>query len=316
MSFLTKEKAISIEYLQSEDETDITRPLLVGKGLTDNFIRTEDLGYRTFYGSKRYLCGLDEMMVEYDANLSADQKEEKIKEIQEAVIRLEKFFGKGTLDPGNEKHWSKIKLIISRKTTNLNLEKPENELMYHCIKAGGFKLVAGSIEEAQDQGAQFYLVEPIEFAEYKVAPKEQVNKAISALQKIYETKSPDELFYIAKYLLPVEKGYTKKTPKAMIYDNLDAFLKGEVIKQSKVNSARQFMDATKLSKETLIITCLVKDAVFMGFVYQNQSGELKNGDTGGIYGTTVERAVEHLKNPAYEHELENVKARVEQKWSE
>lgn len=315
MSTVIKEKAISIEYLPSENELDRNRPLIVGEGLTDIFTRTEDLGYQTFFGVKRYMCGLDVELLEYDNTLPPAVKEAKIKDIQETIARLERFFGKGTLDPTNEKHWSKIKLNISRKTTNLDLSDPKNELIYHCIKAGGFKLVAPSVEQAQDEGAKFYLIEPVEFAEYRIAPTEQRNKAISALQKVYETKSFDEMFYLGKYLLPAEKGYDKRTPKALLYEDLDKFLNGEVVKQSKSACARQFMEAIKLPKDILVITCLVKDGLYMGILYTNQHGELKNGDTGGVYGTTVERATAHLKNPAYEHELENLKTRVESKWS-
>ena len=48
----------------------------------------------------------------------------------------------------------------------------------------------------------------------------------------------------------------------------------------------------------------------------NSEGELKNNETGATYGNSNERAVVHLQNPAYEHELDNLKTRVEKKWSE
>ncbi len=51
-------------------------------------------------------------------------------------------------------------------------------------------------------------------------------------------------------------------------------------------------------------------------IYVNAVGELKNNETGGVYGTSIERTVKHLQNPAYEHELENIKTRVEAKWAE
>src|ERR1700759_5246781 len=68
---LTKErvKAVSIEYLPTEDEMDFSKPLMVGKGLTDKFVRTEDLGYKLFFGTKRYICGLDPEVVRYDSTL-------------------------------------------------------------------------------------------------------------------------------------------------------------------------------------------------------------------------------------------------------
>lgn len=318
MPTLTKErtKAISIEYMPVENELDLSKALVVGQGLSDRFIRTEDLGYRTFYGVKRYMCGLDKEVIEYDPTFTEEEKKAKIEEIIEIVDRLERFFGKGTLDPTNEKHWSKINLVIDRKTTNLDLTNPRNELIYHCIKAGGFGLVSPTMEGAGDGKSPFYIVEPTEYAESRIANKEVINKAISSLQKMYEAKSYDDLFFLAKYILPVEKMYMKRSPKAMLYEDLDKYINGELIKGSKISFARAFLEATKKSKIDMVVTCLVKDAVYMNFLFNNQAGEFKNNETGGIYGTTIEKCVSHLQNPAYEHELENVKNRVEQKWSE
>jgi hypothetical protein len=309
-------KAISIEYMPIESELDLSRPLVVGQGLADHFVRTEDLGYRTFFGTKRYMCGLDPELVKYDPSLSPEEKEAKIAEIKEIIERLEQFFGKDTLDPTNEKHWSKINLVIDRKTTNLDLTNPRNELIYHCIKAGGFSLVAPSMEAARDGKAPFYIVEPTEYAESMIANKQIINKAIAELEKLNENKSFDSMFLMAKYLLPVEKTYTKRTPKALLYGDLDKWLNGEIVKGSKISFARSFLEATKKKKEDIVVTCFVRDALHFGFLYTNQAGELKNNETGGVYGTTVERCVAHLQNPAYEHELDNIKTRVEQKWME
>lgn len=318
MSTTTKEqiKAISIEYRQTEQEADPKKPLVVGQGLMSTFNFTEDLGYKTFFGIKRYLTGLDSEIVKYDPELSDEEKEKKVKEIDETLKRLEKFFGPGTLDATNEKHWSKVKIHINRKTTNLNLTDPKNEILFHCIKAGGFKLVSPNYETCEEENNKFYLVEPVEFVEHRVAPRELNNRAISILQKLYETKGFDDIFYVGKSILPVEKSYTKRTPKALIYEDLDKFLNGEVVKKAKVACAREFIETTKLSKSELVVSCLVKDAIYYNFIYINSVGELKNNETGGLYGTSVEKAVAHLLNPAYEHELDNIKSRVEKKWAE
>lgn len=318
MATLTKERtlAVSIEYLPTEEELDLSKPLRVGDGLMDNFTRTEELGYITLFGVKRYLCGLDIETVKNEEGLTEAERTAKIEEIGKTVERLEKVFGKGVLDPANSAMWSKVKLSITRKTTNLDLNDPKNELIFYCIKGGGFKEVAPSLEEAQKVGGKFYLVEPVEFAENKVANVKVINKAISTLEKIDESKGTDDLFFLAKYLLPVEKSYTKRTPKAQIYDDLNKYLNGELInRSSKISCSRLFLEASKKSKADLIVTSMVKDAIYMNMIYANAQGEFKNNDTGGIYGTTLEKAVAHLQNPAYEHELSNIKERIEEIWS-
>jgi hypothetical protein len=315
---MTKEKvdAISIEYLPGEKEKDKSAILVVGQGLTDNFIRTEDLGYVTFYGTKRYLCGLDPEMIEYDESLSREEKDAKIAEVKSIIERLERFFGKGNLDPTNEKHWSKISLTIDRKTTNLDLTNPKTELLLHCIRGGGFTTVAPSLEKAYKIGAQFYLVEPVEFIENRISNSKTISKAIATLERINDSKSFDDLFYLAKYILPVEKAYTRHTPKGLMWEDLYKYISGEIVKQSKIAGANIFLEANKKSKIELSLTSLVKDAVYYQMLYVNDKGEFKNNETGGVYGTTIERVVAHLQNPAYSHELENVKVRVEKKWNE
>lgn len=318
MSTLTKErlKAISIEYLPSERELRLDVPLEVGVGLPDNFTIVEELGYQTFFGTKRYLCGLDKEMINYNENLTAEEKKAKTSEIDEIVKRLENFFGPGQLDPTNDALWSNVKLQLDRKTTNLNLTDPKTEILLYCIKAGGFNTVSPSIDKARESNGKFYLVEPIEYAENRVANTKITNKAISVLEKLDESKSYDDIFYIAKYLLPSEKGYTKNSPKAMLYEDLNKFIEGQIVKLSKVRCATQFVDATKKPKADIIITSLVKDGLEYGFLYINPSGEIKNNETGGVYGTTIEKAVAHLQNQAYQNEFENLKERVDKKWME
>lgn len=313
---LPKVTAVTIEYLPSEEELDMTKPLTVGKGLQSNFRITEMLGSREFYGVKRYLTGLDAEAVTYDDSLNDKEKQDKITEINDTVRRLEKIFGPGKLDATNKDMWSKVILTITRKSTPLNLTDPKQEILYHCIKGGGFTHVANTVEDAMENQLRFYLIEPVEFIENRIAPKKIINRAIAALEDLEKNRSGNDLLLIAKYLLPVEKSYTKRTPKALLYEDLDKFIDGQVIKKAKSYCAGLFLDALKKSKEDLKTYVYIKDAVYYTFVYANTAGELVNVYTKAIYGTTIERAVEHLKNPAYQHELSNIVELVDKKWNE
>lgn len=313
---LPKVSAVTIEYLPTEEELDLTKPLMVGRGLQSNFRITEELGSREFFGVKRYLTGLDPEIVIYDSNLTDKEKEDRIKEINQIVERLEKVFGKGNLSATNDKMWSKVVLTITRKSTGLNLTDPKQEILYHCINGGGFTNVARNLEEAIDKQLRFYIIEPVEFIENRVAPKKIINRAIAALEDLEKNKSTNDILFIAKYLLPVEKAYTKRTPKGLLYEDLDKFIDGQVIKKSKSYCAGLFLEALKKSKEDLKIYTYIKDAVYYNFIYVNTAGELVNATTKGVYGTTLEKAVDHLKNPAYQHELQDIVDSVSKKWGE
>lgn len=310
-------KAVSIEYLPTEREQDKTRPLEVGQGLLDNIRITEELTSIDFYGTKRYKTGLDAEIVKSDPSLDATAKDIKVKQIEETVKRLEKYFGQGKLDATNSSFWSEVKLRIDKKTVNLDLTDPRKEVLYHCIKAGGFSTVAPSYEEALGSQKKFYLIEPVEFIENRVSPRKLLNEAVETLQKLDKSKTFDDLFYITKYLVPVERGYTKKTPKNLMYEDLDKWIKGELEpSRSKSTLARLFLEATKLPKDYLVVYNIVKDALYYGMLYTNNAGEFKNNETGGIYGNSIDAAVKHLLSPGYVHELDNIKDRVVQKWSE
>lgn len=313
---LPKVSAVTIEYLPTEEEMDLSKPLMVGKGLQSNFRITEELGSKEFFGIKRYLTGLDPEAVTYDSSLSDKEKEDKLKDISEIVARLERVFGVGNLSATRKEMWSKVILTITRKSTPLNLTDPKQEIIYHCIKGGGFTHVANSIEEAMENGLRFYLIEPTEFIENRVAPKKIINRAIAALEDLEKNKSGNDILFVAKYLLPAEKAYTKRTSKALLYEDLDKFIDGQIIKKAKSYCANLFLEALKKSKEDLKTYVYIKDAVYYTFVYVNTAGELVNSNTKGIYGTTLEKAVDHLKNPAYQHELQNLVELVSKKWGE
>lgn len=310
-------KSVTIEYLPTEKELDKEAVLVVGQGLTDNINITEVLGTRMFFGVKRYITGLDPELVKYDNSLSEEQKQAKITEIQATIQRLEQFFGPGSLEATNEKFWKDVYLVLKSKTTNLDLNTPKNEILVRCIKAGGFNEVAPTLEEAiaSSGKSKFYLIEPVEFIENRVSPRKQYNKAIGMLSKMDDSKTYDDLFFLAKYILPAEKAYTKSTPKSLLYEDLDKYIKGEIVRDSKTDLASRFIEATKVEKKKMIVFCLLKDAVYYNMLYRTEAGELKNNETGGIYGTTLDKAVDHLLHPAYSHELENIKVRIEEKWS-
>ena len=310
-------KAVSIEYLPTERELDRTRPLEVGQGLADGVRITEELTSIDFFGVKRYKTGLDPEVVKHDPNLDEKAKEMKLAEIDEAVKRLEKYVGVGNLDATNEKFWKEVKLHVDRKTINLDLTQFRNEILFRCIKAGGFSTVATSLEEAQASGKKFYLIEPVEFVENRVSTRKMFNEAIAELTKMDRSKSFDDIFYLAKFLIAAERGYTKKTPKSLMYEDLDKYIKGEIdTTRTKTDCARMFLEATKHPKDYLVVYDIVKDGIYYGMIYTNAAGELKNNETGGIYGNSVESAVKHLLNPGYTHELDNIKDRITLKWSE
>jgi hypothetical protein len=253
------------------------------------------------YGGKyKYVTGL-----EVD-DLPKDSPKELIEEIAAAKEELEKYYGKGVLDSTNEEFWKTKKIVLNKKVTHLDFNIYE---------------IAPSYDEAvdADKKKRWYLIEPEQFANINASDSRQIDKAISKLVDIDEEKTFDDMFVIHKVLITSDRGTTKQTPKSALYKDLSDFIHGKIVKTDKRKTPKQFLDAagalTK-DKKKLFVTAYVKDALYFNYLTVAEDGNFQNTETRAKYGATIDKAVAFLANPANQTELENVKERVEKKWSE
>lgn len=307
----TFDRTISIQYLPYPEEAS-GKDLQAGKFLFPGFVRRFEPAYKEVRGrGLRYFTGLE----------AADYPEPEREEIAKAKAELESYFGENTLDPFNAEFWKEKVLEITRKTTFLNMSDPEHKLTYYMIKGGGFREVAPNYEQAIDRAEQkrWYLVDATEFAEISTDDERKLNKAIAQLEVLEETKPFDDMFLIHKVLCSSDRGTTKQTPKAVLYKDLSDFIKGITVKTNKKATAKQFLDTVeqlKRDKKKLTITAYVKEGTYFNFLTTSEDNQIKNQQTGTKYGATVERAVAFLANPANQSELDNLKERVEEKWTQ
>jgi hypothetical protein len=304
---------ISIQYLPYPEEQDKSKQLQAGQFLFPGFVRRYEPAYRTVPGrGLRYYTGL-----EVD-----DFPEAEKEEIAKVKTELESYFGKDTLDPFNEAFWKDRILEITKKTTFLDvIGNPEHRLFYHMIKGGAFKEIAPNHEQAVDRAEQkrWYLVDASQFAEISTEDERKKNKAIAQLELLEEEKPFDDMFIIHKALVTSDKGVTKRTPKAILYKDLNDFIEGKLARTQKKMTAKQFLDTVELlkkDKKKLFLAAYVKEGTYFNFLSVSDDNQIKNQQTGTKLGGTIEKAVAYLANPANQSELDNIKERVEAKWSE
>lgn len=306
-------KQVNIQYLPTDEEIDSSKQLKAGKFLWPGFTHNYPVFARQLSGGKyRYQTGLS----------AKDAPEDKRAEIEQAVKDIEDYYGEGTLDPFNHSFWKDIQLVMNKKNVFLDIQNNmEHKLLYYVIKAGGIFEVAPSYEEAIASATQkrWYLIEPEEFAELSAVSDRTINKAIANLTILDEEKSFDDMFLIHKFLISAERGVTKQTPKSTLYKDLSEFIHGKLVKTEKRKTPKQFIDAfdlLKKDKKKLYVSAYVKDANYFNFLTVNEDNSFQNIQTKTKYGSTIDKAVEFLSNPANQTELENVKERVESKWKE
>lgn len=305
-------RSVSIQYLPTPEEVDSSRALKAGRFLWPGFTHSYPVfGKEITKGKYKYYTGLDPMAY----------PEDKREEIIQVKQELEQYFGKGTLEDDNESFWKERRIVLNKKTTFLNLEDPDDKLNYYIIKGNGIYEIAPSYEAAVDGATQkrWYLIEPEHYADITAKDDKIFNKAISKLVELEEEGSLDDMFLVHKTLITSDRGVTKQTPKSAIYKDLSDFINGKIVKTDKRRTPKQFVEAVELlkkDKKKLYVTGYVKDANYYNYLTVSEDGQIQNIETRSKYGPTIEKAIAYLSNPSNQDELENIKVKVEKKWSE
>jgi hypothetical protein len=301
-----------------------------GLSLFEGAFHEESIACLEEHGIKRYITGLNEFAPEIKA-LSLDEQEAKIKEIRRVVCYLEKALVANVIDPEDKEFWNKVKLVkqdnsefydkikirCGNEPVYLDPDKdPYDLIKLYAIEAGGFSIIAKSLEEARRRPTppKFYLDKLEDTASTKTEVKKIRNKALSELQKLFD-KNTNKLLYVARILDPNGAQYKKSTPNDIVYDNMDKYVNGDLIEKDKMKSAQRFLDTVNLDMETLKLKAIVKDSAYYKFIATKADGFIYHMETTTLLGRTQVDVVEYLKNPLNEEILVNLTKKVEQYWN-
>jgi hypothetical protein len=302
-----------------------------GLSLFEGAFHEEQLACLEINGIKRYVTGLNEFAPEVK-ELPLEEQEAKIKEIRRVISYLEKalaanvvepddkdFWNKITLlRPNNSDLWDKIRIRVGNEPVFLEPDKdPYDLIRLYAIEAGGFSMVAKSLEEARNQPTpiKFYLDKLEETASVKTEVKKLRNKALSELQKLFD-KNQNKLFYIAKVLDSNSAQYKKSTPNDIVYDNMDKYINGEAVEKDKKKTAQRFLDTVNMDMESLKIRALIKDCSYYRFISTKADGFIYETETTTMLGRTSTDVAEYLRNALNEEILIRLTKKVEKYWNQ
>lgn len=279
-------------------------------------------------GVEVYITGLNEFAPEVTSIKDIDAKEAKIKNIREVVALYEAYVASNILDikdpefwskvkilrPDNKEFWSNLKIRVSNDPLFLDPSDPTDLIKIYAIRAGGFSIVAPSLEAAKRMAKppKFYLDEFEETVSFNATDVKIKNKAIAALQKIYD-KSPNKLFYIAKSVDPNSIQYTKSTPIDLIYTNLSNLIEEPPVGNKKQN-AKSFVETCELTTDELITKALIKDGTFYKVLHIKGDQNIYHRSTNTLLGKNPSEVYEYLRNPANESIYSAVFEEVQQYW--
>lgn len=302
-----------------------------GLSLFDGAFHEEPIACLDINGIKRYVTGLNEFAPDIKA-LSMDEQEAKVKQIRQIISQLEKELAANVVDPNDDQFWNKVKLLkpdnadfwdkikirCGNEPVFLEPDKdPYDLIRLLAIEAGGFSIVAKSLEDARRMPVppKFYLDRLEETASLNTEVKKMRNKALSELQKLFD-KNQNKLLYVAKALDPNSAQYKKSTPNDIIYDNMDKYINGDLVEKDKRKTAEKFLEAASLDMETLKIKAIVKDSSYYKFISTKADGFIYHMQTVTLLGRTLVDVVEYLRNPLNEEILIDLTKKVEKYWNQ
>jgi hypothetical protein len=298
-----------------------------GLSLFDGAFHEEPIACLEINGIKRYVTGLNEFAPEVKT-LPLEEQESKVKQIRAVVAQLERELAANVIDPEDKDFWNKVKLLKPDNTDfwdkikvrcgneplHLDPEKdPYDLIRLYVIEAGGFSIVAKSLEDARKMPTPPNKLE--ETASIKTEVKKLRNKALTELQKLFD-KNQNKLFYVAKILDPNSTQYKKSTPNDIVYDNMDKYINGDLMDKDKRKTAERFLDVANMDMETLKIRAIVKDSHIYRFIATKADGFIYHVEKSVLLGRTLTDVVEYLKNPLNEEILVDLTKKVEKFWNQ
>ena len=301
-----------------------------GMILHDEVYHTEQLTCLEVNGVKRYVTGLNEFAPEVKT-LPKKEREAKIREIRRAVAQLEAELAQNIIDPedaefwnkvkllrpDNDKLWSKITLKCGNDTVWLNPAEDPYDLIKICaIEAGGFSLVAPSLETAKTsvKPPKFYLDKTVETVSTRTEDTKLRNRALAALTNLYDS-NPTKLFFLAKSIDVNNTQYIKSMPNDVVYEIMDNYINGYGVETSKRKAATIFHKASKESLEDLKLRALVRDAKSYGFLSGNPDGFIYHIASGTKLGKKNTDVFAYLKNPVNSEILDELLEKCESYWN-
>ena len=296
--------------------------------LYDNVFHEEQLTCLDINGVRRYITGLNEFAPEIK-QLEPAKRNAKVKQIRTAVAELEKELAQNVLSvddvefwnkvkllkPNNDEFWSKISVRAGNDPLYLDPKKdPYDLIKIFAIEAGGFSIVAKSLEEAKRKGnsCKFYLDNIKDTVNTRTQSSKIRNKALAALQNLYDS-NPTKLKYAAM-VVENYQAYTNSTPNDVIYEDMDSFINGGGSEQNRNNAAKIFLNTASLDLDDLKLTATIKCARYYKFLMDKSDGWIYT-DSNVRLGRTLEDALSFLSSPLNDEVLMYLLGKVEHEWS-
>jgi len=285
-------------------------------------------------GVVRYLTGLDEFAPEIRAIKDDEERAARILSIRTTVAALEKELGSNVIDVADKEFWSKVTILKPNNTLFWNKVRvecendpvylnpdsdPMHRILIHAIEAGGFELVAKSLEDAESAAnpPKFYLDKMVATSKTKTQSKIVKNEAIQHLQDLFKNDQRLKLMLVSKLTDLDSAQYKYHTPLEVFYNNMDDLINGKGIEKNINAASQKFIDnCTLYSMEKLKMKALVKDAAFYKIIETKANGVIYHTVSGTMLGRNLAEVTEFMLSPINEDLMIEFMESVEKYWNQ
>lgn len=305
---------------------------------------------------RTYRTGLNEFAYEIQSIADPEEKIAKIREIRKTVAWLENtvnanfevkpgtcmdgygtnediFWNNVTMfqsvcvdkfdNKGNRilSYWDRLYIDLSNDGRPINKKDPHDICVYNVVCAGGFGMVAPSLQTAIETGDyNFYLHRAEDVAAIKTESKQSRNQAGGYLEEL-RTGDGNKLFFLSK-LMTVEgsiyykMGGDSATPPLQMYNDLCDMVDGKTPHRSSKEAVEQFLKLYKKDSDELMVRTIVKDACELKLIDIRSNGQMTYIRTNTNLGRNIEDVVASVLNPTNDEILKMLVADVNKVWRE
>jgi hypothetical protein len=236
----------------------------------------------------RWKTGFEVDEIDMNPSYTDEYKNQLIQDVKKARAWLEYKLGV-SLDAKNRTLWEDRILEISDTGKVYDTSRNDDHLiLYYNIIGGGYPDIAINYETCKREGKKLYLAVYEEEAKRRMGKEKVKYKAFSKLEDIDNNWSVDDCLYLL-YALPLKK----KRPVEFL-DTVAYF-----------SSDPQYIK-TK---------ALFKAALYYGFIITTKERNFINKQTGFIYGSSEQQALEKLIDIRNIEELGYIKGKINEKWN-
>lgn len=266
----------------------------------------------------KWKTGFEIDEIDMNPSYTEEYKNQLIQDVKKARAWLEYKLGV-SLDAKNRTLWEDRLLEISDTGKVYDTSKNDDHLiLYYNIIGGGYPDVAISYEQCKKEGKKLYLAVYEEEAKRRMGKEKVKYKAFAKLEDIDNNWSLEDCLYLL-YALPLKKnhGFTLNTPKDMILDELNSFIAGEGLDDKKKRPI-EFLDTVAYfssDPQYIKTKALFKAALYYGFIITTKEKNFINKQTGFVYGSSEQQALEKLIDIRNLEELGYIKGKINEKWN-